>query len=202
MLSPPMAPSPARGASSQRLRRQQTPLSSCVRRRSTPRSLTRSPNVRYSPYPQRACQRRRVSESPGSSDQAAVEGRFEDEDYQDDSAPRTTAEEEDRSPAVAKTGRKPGPIWRHFKKLDPEKTHDRVQCLGCRQYLGSGKPQRNMVPHVLQCDDISLLDKHFIWRVYNVPEGATTVSPSQPVAPGAAPTAPLRLQHHKRARTS
>ncbi|KAE8876281.1 hypothetical protein PF003_g39600 [Phytophthora fragariae] len=49
-----------------------------------------------------------------------------------------------------------------------------------------------MVPHVLQCDNISLLVKHCIRRVYNVPEGATTVSPSQPVVPGAAPTVPAQ----------
>ncbi|KAE9004579.1 hypothetical protein PR002_g17022 [Phytophthora rubi] len=140
------------------------------------------------------CQRRRVSDSPASSDQATVEGRFEDGQSQQGSFPRSTAEEEDHPPAVAKPGRKPGHIWRPFKKIDPKKTHGRVQCLGCRQYLGSGKPQRNMVPHVLQCDNIYLLDKHFIRRVYNVPEEATTVSPSQPVAPGAAPTVPAQAE--------
>ncbi|KAE8968436.1 hypothetical protein PR003_g28734 [Phytophthora rubi] len=187
-----MAPSPAQGGSSQRSLQRQTPPLSCVRRRLTPRSLTRSPNVRYSPYPQQTCQRRRVSDSPASSDQATVEGRFEDGQSQQGSFPRATAEEEDHPPAVAKPGRKHGHIWRHFKKIDPKKTHGRVQCLGCRQYLGSSKPQRNMVPHVLQCDNISLLDTHFVRRVYNVPEGATTVSPSQPVAPGAAPTVPAQ----------
>ncbi|GMF36057.1 unnamed protein product [Phytophthora fragariaefolia] len=154
MITPPLAPSPARRASPRHLMRHQTPSPASQPPRSTPRSHARSPGVQYSPYPQRTPRRLWVSESPAArspwSDQASDGSRSERYlSGSTEGSARSTAQDRERPPVGVKPGRKPGPIWCLCRKVDPLKTHGPMECLAC--HIGSGKPQINIVHHVLEC---------------------------------------------------